>query len=158
MLGVVSWGVWIFSGLTNIYKKSATAIATIYMALADDTTWFINSAGQFANANSFNALQNTDMWKFDGNLHGNGGGIMKKFPLLSCEFTCGAAAFSMDNFIEEVRYSGELPPLAVIMAAYSIYSKQLYAWPGAKFVAFTRSGSQINFDGSALKLPDEVNL
>jgi len=157
MLGVVSWGVWIFSGITDIYKKGANTIAAIYMALADDSTWFINSAGQFANANSFNALHNTRMWKFDGNLHGYGGGIMKKLPLLSCEFSSDGTMTSMDNFIEDVRYSGELPPLAVIMAAFSIYSKQLYAWPTAKFAAITRAGAQVDFEGAALNLPEEVN-
>lgn len=158
MLGLVSWGVWIFGSITTIYKKGAQAVSNIYMALADDTTWFINSAGQFANANSFNATHTMGMWKFDGNLQSTGGGVMKKFPLLSCEFTYGPDTYSMDNFIEEVRYNGELPPLAVIMACFSIFSKQLYNWPSAKFSAFTRTGGQIEFDGSALKLPDEVNL
>jgi hypothetical protein len=123
----------------------------MYRVATTESTWLILENGQFYNSSDFNS--NTPFWVYEngllvGSTH-SADERSKKLPVLSCEFTVGEEVISMDDFLEEFRFVGDVPPLAVIMAAFMIQQRNTYAWWNATFNAFLRSGDPVSFGGGS---------
>ena len=148
---VINWLSWLYNLGYDQYGKTSRVIADMYRVATVTPVWMITENGLFFNISDFTSCGRG--WTYENNLlipSGRGAEERgKKLPVLSCEFTVDGQTVSMDEFLEEFKFVGEVPPLAVIMAAYTIQSKQVYPWWNATFNAFLRSGDPVSFGGGS---------
>lgn len=72
----------------------------------------------------------------------------QKLPYLSLEFRLEGLVINMDDFISELKFVGfVIPPIPVIMAAYTIHTKTQYPWLNADFTLFDNEGNDWKFKG-----------
>ena len=156
---------------------------SVYQVITNEPTWLITPNGVFFNNSLFIdgcSSSSGDIWIYSDNLLCYGGGSgssstsggsgsnsgsggstkAQKLPLLSCEFKTDGSTVStvsivsMDDFLEDLRYRGpEIPPLPVLMAAYTIQSKTVYPWWRGEFTAFTKTGEFVTFTGNVKGIP-----
>jgi hypothetical protein len=151
---LVSWGSWIFNTTWQTCRRIRRVSLDLHNVITSDNAWIITPAGAFFDSTTF-ANATEGYWRYNNNLliNGDATGKPAKLPLLSCEFTYGEEKISMDEFLEEVRYIGPLPPLPVLMAAFTIHTKRVHPWGSANFVAFLRDGTDVNFPGTTSVVP-----
>jgi len=128
----------------------------VYTLATVEPTWVITPNGEFFNTSGFTDRCD-DNWVYRDTIlyRGNDTGLKaQKFPILSCEFTYGETTISLDDLLEEIRYKGTVvPPLPVLMAAFTIHTKSVYPWWSARFTAFLKNGNSVEFRGDIGQLP-----
>jgi hypothetical protein len=150
-------GVWIANSLGSVFsacRRGKRTAVEVYTLLTSNKAWLINTDGQFILKGTI-GLAEGPTWTFADDVlrSSENESVLKKIPLLSCEFKQGSEDVSLDDFIETVRFTGELPPWPVVMAAYTIHTNKVYSWRSAKFSAFDRQGAQIEFTGATTNFP-----
>lgn len=149
-LFVINWASWLYNTGYDYYVKSARVAVNVYRVATVAPIWKIAENGQFCNSAEFDICNG--LWTYeDGVLIGPewSGERSKKLPVLSCEFTIGDEIVSMDDFLDDFRFVGDTPPLAVIMGTFMIEKKALYPWWNATFNAFLKSGDPVSFGGDS---------
>lgn len=143
--------------------KSRRVCGDIYQLATNEPTWVITANGVFFNNSLFadrchsgsSSNSGSSNWIYSDNLlySGLNNSRAQKLPLLSCEFTVDGTTVSMDDFLEDLRYRGPVPSLAVLMAAYTIQSKTVHPWWRGEFTAFTKTGELVTFGGYVKEIP-----
>jgi len=156
-LSFLKVGVWVANSVGAVFgacRRGKRTAVEVYTILTSNKEWLINADGQFILKGTI-GLASGPTWSFTDDVlrSSESETVLKKIPLLSCEFKQGSEDVSLDDFIENVRFTGELPPWPVVMAAYTIHSNKVYSWRSAKFSAFDRQGAQIEFTGAATSFP-----
>ncbi len=130
----------------------------VYTLLTVEPTWVITPNGGFFSTSAFTD-RCVENWIYRDNLlyRGETAAAQKtqKFPILSCEFRYnGETVVSLDDLLEDLRYKGSVvPPLPVLMAAFTIQSKTVHPWWSAQFTAFLKNGTSVEFRGDVGQLP-----
>jgi hypothetical protein len=146
----------LYNYITLTSTKAWETYLAVYRVCTTNPVWYILENGQFTNSSDMNIFNKEICWSYDGSIISrNNSSNSKKLPFLSFEFTYENVIINMDDFIENTKYKGnDIPPLAVIMAAFCINKKVLYPWINGKFTVFSKMGDQIEFLGIAEKFPD----
>ena len=152
---IVQWSAWIFNSCFSRVKATRRLCGNLYRTAFTESTWMITPNGQYFDTSNFNSDANGNLWIYKNNLLYQDPGMKKqRIPFLSCEFTYNETAYSLDGFLEDLYYAAPVPPpLPVLMAAYTIHSRQVHPWWTANFTAFTKTGMQIQFSGDTKLLP-----
>lgn len=154
---VANWASWLFNTGYRCCTKTRRLAGDVYTLLTADPTWVITPNGVFFSTAVFTDYCGGDSWIYrDAVLYRNAAAAtaVQKFPILSCEFTYGETTVSLDDLLEDLRYRGStVPPLPVLMAAFTIQTKTVHPWWSARFTAFLKNGSSVEFNGDTTRLP-----
>jgi hypothetical protein len=153
--------------LSNGLMKGRLFTAGIWRLLfASPQTWFILENGQFVSGADFQVVDKDVCWQYDGSTlmapvstnptagteglssSSSSSNRKQKLPYLSLEFRLEGLVINMDNFISELKFSGFIiPPIPVIMAAFTIHTKTLHPWLYADFTLYDNEGNDWKFKG-----------
>jgi len=150
-----NWASWLFNTGYRLCRRTRRLGGEVYTLLTVEPTWMITSNGAFFSTSVFTD-HCEDNWIYRDNLLYRDGSVLKtqKFPILSCEFAYGETTVSLDDLLEDLRYRGAtVPPLPVLMAAFTIQTKTLHPWWSARFTAFLKNGASVEFAGDTKLLP-----
>lgn len=169
--GVITWL------STRLMKGRLLASGVWRLLTTDGTqTWYILENGQFVGGADFDVVDKDVCWLYDGSTltapvntnptahilglstaaaaghigpAATGPSSKKqKLPYLSLEFRLEGLVINMDDFISELKFVGfVIPPVPVIMAAYTIHTKTQYPWLNADFTLFDNEGNDWKFKG-----------
>lgn len=164
--GVITW-------LSTRLMKGRLLASGVWRLLTTDgtQTWYILENGQFVGGADFDVVDKDVCWLYDGSTltapvstnptahilgltaaaaaAATGASSKKqKLPYLSLEFRLEGLVINMDDFISELKFVGfVIPPVPVIMAAYTIHTKTQYPWLNADFTLFDNEGNDWKFKG-----------
>lgn len=152
---LVQWTAWVFNSCFSRVKATRRLCGDLYRTAVTEPTWMITQNGAYFDTANFNSEAGDGLWIYKNNLLYMDLTVKKqRIPLLSCEFTYKETTYSLDGFLEDLYYSATAPPpLPVLMAAYTIHSREVRPWWTANFTAFTKTGAQIQFPGDTKLLP-----
>jgi hypothetical protein len=159
MLAILNWVAWLYNSGSRLWAKSRRVFGDVYQLVTNEPTWVIAPNGVFFNNSLFvDGCGSHRNWTYSDNLLCGGceqvsGERALKLPLLSCEFKVDGMTVSMDDFLEDMRYRGPVPSLAVLMAAFTIQSKTVHPWWRGEFTAFTKTGELVTFGGDVKEIP-----
>ena len=152
---LIQWSAWLFNTCFNRARATRRLCGNLYRTVFVEPTWMITPNGGYFDTANFNSEAGDGLWIYKDNLLYQDITVKKqRIPLLSCEFTYGETTLSLDGFLEDLYYAaGSPPPLPVLMAAYTINSREVRPWWTAIFTAFTKTGAQIQFSGDTKVIP-----
>uniref|UniRef100_A0A6C0DU41 Uncharacterized protein n=1 Tax=viral metagenome TaxID=1070528 RepID=A0A6C0DU41_9ZZZZ len=152
---VANWASWLFNTAYRCCRKTRRLTHDVYTLLTVEPTWVISPSGEFFSSAVFTDLCSENWIYRDSLLYCDGLGKSQKFPILSCEFKhSDDITVSLDDLLEDLRYRGSVvPPLPVLMAAFTIHTKTVYPWRSAHFTAFLKNGTRVEFRGDVEQLP-----
>ena len=149
-LAAVTWSTWLANCVMEGYAKAHRVCTDVYRLYTQEHVYYIADNGQFVDASFYDINNKSQFWFFDGKtlVNNRANAVDKRLQYLSCEMRLDNTVVSMDDFFEQVRYAGAVPPpFAVVMAAFMITKKAVYAWSDARFKVFLRNGEEKEFTG-----------
>ena len=139
----------VFNSGFNACRRGKRVLQMVYRLAVEENTWFINRDGVFVNSQQIISV-GEDYWVYtDSGVTKVGleSAALKPAPFLSCTFSIGDDTVSLDDFLEETKFTPGTP-FPVLMAAFTINQKKLYNWAQADFKAYLRNGDEVKFKGS----------
>lgn len=159
---------WLLNGL----MKGRLFTAGVWRLLfTGPQIWYILENGQFVGGADFDVIDKDVCWQYDGTTlmapvstnptahiaglsnagterSSSGSSKKQKLPYLSLEFRLEGLVINMDDFISELKFIGFIiPPIPVIISAFTIHTKTLYPWLNADFTLFDNEGNDWKFKG-----------
>lgn len=157
MNSCVSFTAWLINTGTAVITKFSNVVKDVYLVLTVTPEIIIGPSGQIFSTSMFSVVDSRQMWHYDDNcLYNLSKSESKRSNILSCEFIYNGEMVSMDNFLENNKFSIDGLTFPVLMAAFTIYSKKIYPWENAAFSAFTRDGTSVQFVGSNIKFVKDI--
>ena len=162
----------IHSWLSDGLMKGRLFASGVWRLLTSDgaQNWYILENGQFVGGADFDVVDKDVCWHYDGSTlvapvstnpsahilgqapssgTGGSGSRKQKLPYLSLEFRLEGMVINMDDFVSSLKFVGfVIPPIPVIMAAFTIHTKTQYPWLTADFTLFDNEGNDYEFKGS----------
>jgi len=160
----------IHSWLSDGLMKGCLFASGVWRLFTSDgaQTWYILENGQFVSGVDFDVVDKDACWHYDGSTlvapvstnpsahilgqapsSGPAASRKQKLPYLSLEFRLDGMVINMDDFVSSLKFVGfVIPPIPVIMAAFTIHTKTQYPWLTADFMLFDNEGNDYMFKGS----------
>lgn len=148
---------WVINTGSLYINKISNTVRDVYLVLTVIPDYVIGPSGQIFSTNMFEIMDHTTMWHYEnGCLYKDDKSACKRSNLLSCEFVYKGESISMDDFLENSKFFCEDLSFAVLMAAFTIYTKKIYHWENSEFIAFTCDGKSVTFNGSSVKFVKDI--
>ena len=149
--------IWLINTGHAYISKVSNTVKDIYLLLTVVPEILISPSGQIISNTMFEIVDSEQIWNYSNNcLYQSQQSQYKRLHILSCEFTYKEEVVSMDDFLENTKFSQESIPFPVFMAAFTLYSKKLYPWENADFNVFTRNGDSVQFRGNMQKHVEDI--